>query len=78
MHQSIKVVSILATLLLTAQTAPPAPPAPLSETIKRRALLIGYWLNGDSMVRPPSMGSIDVSEIVHIPDRPSITTIPPR
>lgn len=75
MHQSIKVVSILATLLLTAQTAPPAP---LSETIKRRALLIGYWLNGDSMVRPPSMGSIDVSEIVHIPDRPSITTIPPR
>lgn len=86
MRTSIKITAALTALLLTSETPwyPPMAPAqtapdePVSEHIKKRALLMGFWLNGDSMVRPPSMGSIDVSEIVHIPDRPAISTIPPR
>jgi hypothetical protein len=80
------IFAAIACLLLTAQTPvwypPMAPPAetvpvePPSEIIKRRALQMGYWLNGDSMVREPSLGSIDVSEIVRIPDLPPESTIP--
>ena len=83
-----KSILAITCLLLTAQTPvwypPMAPPAetadvakPPSDTIKRRALQMGYWLNGDSMVRDPSLGSIDISEIVTIPDRPPESTIPP-
>lgn len=84
MYKSI--LAITASLFLTAQTPswhPPmipaetAPAEPPSETLKRRALQMGYWLNGDSMVRDPSLGSIDVSEIVTIPDRKPESTIPP-
>ena len=50
-----------AALLLTAQTTPPEPP---TEAQKKQALIIGYTLNGNSMVRPPHMGSIDVSHLV--------------
>ena len=43
--------------------ATPAAAAEPTEEIKKRALLLGYILNGNSMVRPLSAGSIDVSEL---------------
>jgi hypothetical protein len=80
-----KSILAIACLLFTAQTAwhPPMIPAetapidPPSEVIKRRALQMGYWLNGDSMVRLPALGSIDVSGLVLIPDQPPETILPP-
>jgi hypothetical protein len=68
-------------LLLTAQVPKPAetaPAEPPSDVIKRRALLMGYWLNKDSMVRALSLGSIDVFQMFLIPDQPPTSTIPPR
>jgi len=38
----------------------------VDEATKSRALRLGYILNGDSMVRHPSLGSIDVQELLEI------------
>lgn len=51
---------IYTALLLMAQTPAPEP----TEAQKKQALIIGYTLNGNSMVRPPHMGSIDVSHLI--------------
>jgi hypothetical protein len=70
-----KAICAAACLLLTAQTPSNGTEKinmPVSEELKVRALQMGYWLNGNSMVRPPSLGSIDVSEILLIPDLSSI------
>jgi hypothetical protein len=36
----------------------------IDDGTKLRALLLGYTLNGNSMVRPPHKGSIDVSHLL--------------
>jgi hypothetical protein len=38
----------------------------VDEATKSRALRLGYILNGDSMVRHPSLGSVDVRELLDI------------
>jgi hypothetical protein len=38
----------------------------IDEATKSRALRLGYILNGDSMVRHPSLGSIDVRELLDL------------
>jgi hypothetical protein len=60
----------LAALLLTAQTALPVP----DEATKNRALRIAYVLNGESMVREPALGSIDVSGLLFVVDSSLIET----
>jgi hypothetical protein len=57
--------AILVQLLLTAQT--PAPSEP-DEATKIRALKLGYALNGNSMVRAPHLGSIDLRTLLLVPD----------
>lgn len=47
------------------------------EETKKRALMLGYTLNGDSMVRDPSRGSIDVRDLLEL-TKPHITTLPPK
>ena len=59
----LKSICAVACLLLTAQVV--APPEP-SEADKKKALLLGYWINGDSMVRAPHLGSIDVSGLLKV------------
>jgi hypothetical protein len=38
------------------------------DELKTRALRLGYFLNGESMVRSPTLGSIDVSGLIYVPD----------
>ena len=47
--------------ILMAQTV--IPPEP-DEAVKKQALILGYTLNGNSMVRPLEYGSIDVSQLL--------------
>lgn len=60
-----------AALLLTAQTPVPEP----TEAQKRQALILGYTLNGNSMVRDPSQGSIDVSHLLAGKQKPAPSEI---
>lgn len=64
----------IAAILLTAQV--PAAVGPDEET-KRRAFKLGYALNGESMVRAPQLGSIDVSGLLAVPDASLIQSAPP-
>ena len=52
----------LAALLAASAASATEPP---DEATKVRALLLGYTLNGNSMVRPLSYGSIDVSHLLN-------------
>ena len=56
--------ALMLAVLLTAQTALPVH----DEATKNRALRIGYVLNGESMVRELSLGSIDVSGLLFVVD----------
>jgi hypothetical protein len=38
----------------------------VDEATKKRALMLGYYVNGSSMVREPKDGSIDVRELLVI------------
>ena len=49
-------------------------PTEPSEELKREALLLGYQLNGNSMVR---WGSIDLVSIIH-PLKPPASMFPPQ
>ena len=65
---------ILLTGVALAWATPVAAAEP-TEEIKKRALLLGYILNGNSMVRHPSKGSIDVSDLLY-GDKPIIDRAP--
>jgi len=68
--------TLLALILLTSTVLAADPIEPDEET-KKRALMLGYTLNGNSMVRDPSRGSIDVRELLEL-TKPHITTLPPK
>jgi len=57
----------LAVLLMpfAAYAAEPVMPTIPDEAIKIRALKLGYVLNGESMVRAPYLGAIDVSGLLY-------------
>ena len=57
---STAIVTTLGLMFTTLAVEPVIP----DEATKVRALKIGYALNGDSMVRAPYLGSIDVSGLL--------------
>ncbi len=62
--------AVLAAILLSAGAGPATTGAASlpDEAIKIRALRLAYSLNADSMVRAGSLGSIDVSGLLFVPD----------
>jgi|KBSMisStandDraft_5_1062788.scaffolds.fasta_scaffold2172536_2 hypothetical protein len=63
--------TLLALILLTAPALAQEP----DEATKLRALMLGYTINGNSMVREPSKGSIDVRELLELTE-PKIAVKP--
>ena len=63
--------TLLALMLLTAPALAQEP----DEATKLRALMLGYTVNGNSMVREPSKGSIDVRELLELTE-PKIAVKP--
>lgn len=63
--------TLLALILLTAPALAQEP----DEATKLRALMLGYTVNGNSMVREPSKGSIDVRELLELTE-PKIAVKP--
>jgi hypothetical protein len=62
MKKTMSAIALVYTaLLLMAQTPVPE----VTEEMKVKALKLGYLLNGDSMVRPLGLGSIDVSGLLY-------------
>lgn len=69
---------LLAALLapVAAHAGEPTMPVIPDDSIKSRALKLGYVLNGESMVRAPGLGSIDVTGLLYeVP--PQLKLIPP-
>jgi hypothetical protein len=66
--------TLLALILLTAPALAQEPVIP-DEATKLRALMLGYTVNGNSMVREPSKGSIDVRELLELTE-PKIAVKP--
>lgn len=56
---------LAAAVIAVVATTASAAEVPDEET-KTRALKLGYMLNGDSMVRHPSLGSIDVMDLLEL------------
>lgn len=55
--------AMIAVIALAALLVPLA-----ADELKIRALRLGYFLNGESMVRAPTLGSIDVSGLIFVPE----------
>jgi hypothetical protein len=69
------VLAACGVFFITAVLAQPVPTVP-DEATKTRALKLGYALNGESMKRDLSLGSIDVRSLLLVPDASLIE--PPR
>jgi len=68
--RAVRCLAVAAALLLSGAARAQEP----SEEVKINALKLGYLLNGSSMTRHPSQGSIDVSHMTL--DSPHIREIP--
>ena len=60
----MKMPIVLAALVLSSAALANEPVIP-DEAMKIRALKLGYILNGESMVRPPHLGAIDVTGLLY-------------
>ena len=70
-----KPIFLAAMLVSFAAHAQPVMPNIPDEAIKIRALKLGYVLNGESMVRAPYLGAIDVSGLLY--EVPPFKFVPP-
>jgi hypothetical protein len=63
MKRGCAILFQIATIVLAALLVPLS-----GDELKTRALRLGYFLNGESMVRALPLGSIDVSGLLFVPE----------